>query len=80
MSNTSESQLPTAKILPFKPQDEQSVSSELFDDGDIDGIKPRSNMEQPSQESRINPRRDSQPQDSTTHQEASIGAGTSMRG
>jgi hypothetical protein len=47
MGNTSESQLPTAKILPSKPQDEQSVSSEFFDDGDIDGIKPQSNMEQP---------------------------------
>jgi hypothetical protein len=61
MGNTSESQLPMAKILPSKPQDEQSVSSEFFDNGDVDGIEPWSNGEQPSQESRINPRRDSQP-------------------
>jgi hypothetical protein len=58
MGNTSKSQLPTAKILPSKPQDEQSVSSEFFDDGDVNGIKPWSNVEQTSQESRINPRRD----------------------
>ncbi len=77
MDNTSESQLPTAKILPSKSKDEQSVSSEFFDDGEIDGIKPWSNVEQQSQESRINPRRDSQPRDSATHQEASVGAGTS---
>jgi hypothetical protein len=80
MDNTSESQLPTAKILPSKSKDEQSVSSEFFDDGEIDGIKPWSNVEQQSQESRINPRRDSQPRDSATHQEASVGAGTSAWG
>ncbi len=80
MGNTSESQLPTAKILPSKPHDEQSVSSAFFDDGDVDGIKPRSNVEQPFQESRINPRRDSLPQDSATHQGYSVGAGTSVRG
>jgi hypothetical protein len=59
MGNTSESQLTTAKFLPSESQDEQSVSSEFFDDGDINGTEPRSNVEQPSQESRINPRRDS---------------------
>jgi hypothetical protein len=80
MGNTSKSQLPTAENLPSKPQDEQSVSSEFFDDGDVDGIKPQTNVEQPSQESRMNPKRDSQPQDSATHQEASIGAGTSAQG
>jgi hypothetical protein len=78
--NTSESQLPMAEILPSEPQDKQSVSLELFDDGGVDGIKLRSNVEQPSQESRLNPRRDSQPQDSVTHQEASVGAGTSTQG
>ncbi len=45
-------------ILPSKPQDEQSVLLEFFEDGGIDGIKPQSNMEQPSQESRLNSRRD----------------------
>ncbi len=74
MGNTSESQLPTAKILPSKPQDEQSVSPAFSDDGDgdVDGIEPQSNVEQPSQESRINPRRDSEPQESATHQEAFV--------
>jgi hypothetical protein len=48
MVNTSELQPLTAKILPSKPQDEQSVSLEFFDD---DGIEPWSNVEQPSQES-----------------------------
>jgi hypothetical protein len=61
MDYTYELQLPMAKILPSEPQDEQSVSLELFDDGGVNGIKPRSNVEQPSQESRLNPRRDSQP-------------------
>jgi hypothetical protein len=61
MGNTSTSQLPTAKILPSKPLDEQSVSSEFFDDRDVHGIEPRSNVEQTSQESRINLRQDSQP-------------------
>ncbi len=51
MGNTSESQLPTAKFLPSKPQDERCVSSELLDDGYVNGTKPRYNMEQPSQES-----------------------------
>jgi hypothetical protein len=51
MGNTSKS----------KPQDEQSVSLEFFEDGGIDGIEPKSNVEQPSQESRLNPRRNSQP-------------------
>jgi hypothetical protein len=58
MGITSESQLPMAEFLPSKSQDEQSVSSEFFDDGDLDGTKPQSNVNQPSQESRINPRRD----------------------
>jgi hypothetical protein len=61
MDNTSKSELPTAKILPSKSQDEQIVTSEFFDDEDVNGIKPQSNMEQPSQESRINPRRDKTP-------------------
>ena len=74
MDNSSESQHPMMDILPSKPQDKQSVSSEFFDDGDINGNEPRSNVEQPSQESRINP------QDSANHQEASIGAGTSTQG
>jgi hypothetical protein len=39
MGNTSKSQLPTAEFLPSKPQDEQSVSSEFFDDGDVNGTK-----------------------------------------
>jgi hypothetical protein len=38
MGNTSKSQLPMSKILLSKPQDEQSVSSEFFDDGDVAGI------------------------------------------
>jgi hypothetical protein len=71
IGNTSKSQLPKAELLPYKPQDKQSVSSEFFDDGDINGNEPRSNVEQPSQESRINP------QDSMTHQETSIRADTS---
>jgi hypothetical protein len=53
MGNTSESQLPTAEIFPSKPQDEQNISSEFFDNGDVNGIKPQSNAEQTSQESRI---------------------------
>jgi hypothetical protein len=61
MGNTSKSQLPTNEILPSKPQDEQSVSLEFIDDGGVDGIKPQSNLEQQSQESRLNPRRHSQP-------------------
>ncbi len=61
MGNTSKSLLPTNEILSSKPQDEQSVSLEFFDDGGVDCIKPRSNLEQQSQESRLNPRRDSQP-------------------
>jgi hypothetical protein len=77
MDNTSKSQLLTTKILQSEPQDKQSVSSEFFEDGGVDGIKPWSNVEQPSPESRLNPRRDSQPQDSMTPQEASVGA-TSM--
>ncbi len=32
IGNTSESQLPTAKILPFKPQDEQHVSLKFLQD------------------------------------------------
>jgi hypothetical protein len=80
MGNTSKSQLPTAKFLPSKPQHEQSVSSEFFNDEDVDGTKPWSNVEQPSQESRIKPRRDSQPQDFVTYQETFVGAGTSTQG
>ncbi len=66
---------------------------EFFANGDINGIEPLSNVEQPSQEieplsnveqpsqeSRLNPRRESQPQGSVTHQEASVGAGTSVQG
>jgi hypothetical protein len=65
MDNTYKSQLPTAKILPSNPPDKKSVSSELLEYGGVDGIEPQSNLEQPSQESRLNPRRDSQPPDST---------------
>ncbi len=80
MDNTSKSQLPMTKILPSEPQDEQSVSLEFFEDGNIDDLEPQFNVEQPYQELRLNPRWDSQPQDSTTPQEASIQAGTSVQG
>ncbi len=45
MDNTSESQLPMTKILPYKPQDEQSVSLEFFKDGGFNGIEPWSNVD-----------------------------------